>query len=64
MLQIYGVPFSAHTRKVIVAAHHKRLPFELSQRSLRICRTGFCGLAPSGRFRWWSTGVARSPTPV
>ncbi|MDD9943722.1 MAG: glutathione S-transferase family protein [Myxococcales bacterium] len=31
MLQIYGVPFSAHTRKVIVAAHHKRLPFELSQ---------------------------------
>jgi glutathione S-transferase len=29
MLKIYGVPISVHTRKVIVAARLKRLPFEL-----------------------------------
>jgi glutathione S-transferase len=29
MLKIHGVPFSAHTRKVIVAALEKRLPYEL-----------------------------------
>ena len=29
MLKIHGVPFSAHTRKVIVAAHEKSIPFEL-----------------------------------
>ena len=28
MLKIYGVPFSAHTRKVIIAANEKNLPFE------------------------------------
>jgi glutathione S-transferase len=28
MLRIYGVPFSVHTRKVIVAANCKGLPFE------------------------------------
>lgn len=31
MLTIHGVPFSAHTRKVLVAARLKGLPFELSQ---------------------------------
>lgn len=31
MLTIYGVPFSAHTRKVLVGARVKGLPFELSQ---------------------------------
>jgi glutathione S-transferase len=30
MLQIYGVPISVHTRKVIVAACHKRLPYQLT----------------------------------
>jgi glutathione S-transferase len=29
MLQIFGVPFSAHTRKVLVAAHLKGIRFEL-----------------------------------
>lgn len=29
MLQIYGVPFSAHTRKAIVFALEKQLPYEL-----------------------------------
>jgi glutathione S-transferase len=29
MLKIYGVPFSAHTRKVIVAALEKEIPYEL-----------------------------------
>jgi glutathione S-transferase len=29
MLKIYGVPISVHTRKVIVAARLKRLPFDL-----------------------------------
>jgi len=29
MLKIYGVPFSAHTRKIIIAATEKSLPFEL-----------------------------------
>jgi glutathione S-transferase len=29
MLKIYGVPISVHTRKVIVAARLKQLPFEL-----------------------------------
>ena len=29
MLQIYGVPFSAHTRKVILAARHKGLGYEI-----------------------------------
>ncbi|MFM9843287.1 MAG: glutathione S-transferase family protein [Dongiaceae bacterium] len=29
MLKIHGVPFSAHTRKVIVAAREKAIPFEL-----------------------------------
>jgi glutathione S-transferase len=29
MLKIHGVPFSAHTRKVLIAALEKRLPFEL-----------------------------------
>jgi glutathione S-transferase len=28
MLKIYGVPFSAHTRKVLVAAIEKDVPFE------------------------------------
>ena len=28
MLKIYGIPFSVHTRKVIVAATFKKLPFE------------------------------------
>ena len=28
MLKIYGVPFSAHTRKVLLAALEKQLPFE------------------------------------
>ena len=30
MLQIYGVPVSVHTRKVIVAAIHKKLPYQLT----------------------------------
>ena len=30
MLQIYGVPISAHTRKVIVTALEKRVPFEVT----------------------------------
>lgn len=30
MLQIYGVPVSVHTRKVIVAAIHKQLPYTLT----------------------------------
>jgi glutathione S-transferase len=30
MLKIYGVPFSAHTRKVLIAALEKRIPFELA----------------------------------
>ena len=29
MLKIYGVPISVHTRKVIVAALHKGLSFEV-----------------------------------
>lgn len=29
MLKIHGVPFSAHTRKVIIAALEKRIPYEL-----------------------------------
>lgn len=29
MLKIYGVPFSAHTRKVLIAAIEKNVPFEL-----------------------------------
>lgn len=29
MLKVYGVPISVHTRKVIVAARLKRLPFEV-----------------------------------
>jgi glutathione S-transferase len=29
MLKIYGVPISVHTRKVIIAARLKKLPFEL-----------------------------------
>src|SRR5262245_36801197 len=29
MLKIHGVPFSAHTRKVLIAAREKGLPFEL-----------------------------------
>lgn len=29
MLEIFGVPFSAHTRKVLLAAREKDLPFEL-----------------------------------
>jgi glutathione S-transferase len=29
MLKIHGVPFSAHTRKVIIAAHEKGIPFEI-----------------------------------
>lgn len=28
-MKIYGVPLSVHTRKVIVAARHKEIPFEL-----------------------------------
>lgn len=31
MLQIYGVPISVHTRKVIVAAIEKNLPYQLNQ---------------------------------
>jgi glutathione S-transferase len=29
MLQIYGIPFSAHTRKVIIFALEKQLPYQL-----------------------------------
>lgn len=29
MLKIYGVPFSAHTRKVILAALEKQIPYEI-----------------------------------
>ena len=29
MLEVYGVPFSAHTRKVVIAAREKGLDFEL-----------------------------------
>ena len=28
MLKIYGVPISVHTRKVLVAARAKKVPFE------------------------------------
>lgn len=29
MLKIHGVPFSAHTRKVIIAALEKGIPYEI-----------------------------------
>jgi glutathione S-transferase len=31
MLKIYGLPFSAHTRKAIIAATEKQIPYELNR---------------------------------
>jgi glutathione S-transferase len=48
MLQIFGVPFSAHTRKVLVALHLKAIPFELVPVVPLTPPSGWLELSPLG----------------
>src|SRR5262245_59751180 len=49
MLRIYGVPISVHTRKVIVAAIEKDLPFENEPVIPFNPPTGWAELSPTGK---------------
>jgi glutathione S-transferase len=48
MLKIYGVPFSAHTRKVIVTALEKEIPYELVPVIPLTPPSGWAELSPLG----------------
>jgi glutathione S-transferase len=48
MLKIYGVPFSAHTRKVIVAALEKQIPYEMERVIPLTPPAGWRELSPLG----------------
>lgn len=52
MLKFHGLPFSAHTRKVIIAALEKGLPYEL-QPVVPVAAPGTPG-APPAHWRDWS----------
>ena len=49
MLQIMGVPFSAHTRKVIIAAIEKQIPYELQMVVPLDPPQGWSDLSPLGK---------------
>lgn len=49
MLEIFGVPFSAHTRKVILALREKALPFELKPVIPLTPPPGWAELSPLGK---------------
>ena len=49
MLTIHGVPISVHTRKVIVAAHEKRLPFRNEPVIPFQPPAGWAELSPTGK---------------
>jgi glutathione S-transferase len=49
MLRIYGVPISVHTRKVIVAAIEKKLPFEVEPVIPFNPPAGWAELSPTGK---------------
>lgn len=49
MLKIHGVPFSAHTRKVIVAAIEKEIPYELVPVVPLTPPDGWAVLSPLGK---------------
>jgi glutathione S-transferase len=48
MLKIHGVPFSAHTRKVILAAREKHIPYELQRVIPLTPPSGWRELSPLG----------------
>src|SRR5262245_53381744 len=48
MLKIHGLPFSAHTRKVVVAAIEKNLPYELVKVLPLTPPPGWTDLSPTG----------------
>jgi glutathione S-transferase len=48
MLQIHGLPFSAHTRKVLVTALEKSIPYELVQVIPLMPPPGWLELSPLG----------------
>lgn len=48
MLRILGIPFSPHTRKVLVAAHYKKIKFEIVRTSPIAPPAGFRELSPLG----------------
>src|SRR5687767_772055 len=56
MLEILGVPFSAHTRKVLLALREKGMPFELVPLIPLTPPAGFAELSPLGKIP-----VLRSP---
>lgn len=49
MLEIYGVPFSAHTRKVLLALREKAVPFELKPVVPLNPPPGWSELSPLGK---------------
>jgi len=49
MLKIYGVPISVHTRKVIIAAIEKKLPFEIDPVIPFNPPAGWDRLSPTGK---------------
>jgi glutathione S-transferase len=49
MITLYGVPFSAHTRKVILAATHKGLDFQLEPVIPLNPPDGWLKLSPTGK---------------
>jgi len=49
MLQVYGVPFSAHTRKVLLTLREKDLPFELVPVNPLRPPSGWQELSPTGK---------------
>lgn len=49
MLEIFGVPFSAHTRKVLLALREKNVPFELVPVIPIVAPAGWAQLSPLGK---------------
>jgi glutathione S-transferase len=56
MLKIYGVPFSVHTRKVIVAAIEKKLPYDNEAVIPFSPPPGWSDLSPTGKIPVFTDG--------
>ena len=59
MLKIYGVPFSVHTRKVIVAAIEKKLPYANEPVVPFTPPPGWNDLSPTGKIPAFTDGDVR-----
>jgi len=55
-MKIYGVPFSVHTRKVIVTALEKKLPYENEPVIPFDPPPGWAGLSPTGKIPAFTDG--------